>query len=67
MFMLVVKNLPANAGEMQETCLAPSLWKIPGEKEMENSAQDFKWKFLDESWWAAVCEFQNSQDNTEQG
>ena len=63
MFMLVVKNLPANAGEAQER-LVPSLsWEDPLEKEMATQPRILAWKipWTEEPGGLQSTGFQKSQ------
>ena len=59
---LVVKNLPANAGDIRGVDLIPALGRSPGESEgnpLQNSCQE---NHVDrEAWWARVLRVAQSQ------
>ena len=63
MFMLVVKNLPANAGEMQETQVPSLSREDPLEKEMATQPKILAWKipWTEEPGGLQSMEFQKSQ------
>ena len=49
--VLVVKNLPANAGDVRDTGLIPGLGRFPGE---ENSYSGLETSMDREDWQATV-------------
>ena len=63
MFMLVVKNLPANAGETQGTQVPFLRWEDPLEKEMATQPKILAWKipWTEEPGGLQSMGFQKSQ------
>ena len=52
---VVVKNAPANAGDMRDVCLIPQLWRSSG----EGNGDPFQYSCLENpmdrgAWWAIL-------------
>ena len=64
---LVVKNLPANAGDVSDSGLIPGLGQSPGEVNVYPLQYSYLEKFTDrEAWWVIDLEVAKSQIRLQQ-
>ena len=64
--MLVVKNLPANAGDIRDVGSIPASGRSPG----EGNGNPLQYSCLENpinrgAWWAIVCRISKESDMTE--